>query len=1597
MAGCSSLNDNQPFASSNYLPERVLESSTLLGGSSKRKIGRYIVPTGQGSYLGSVEEPGDQNHIPVKDTLVVGVGASAGGLDALKRLFAGATADSRLSYVVVQHLDPTHSSALASLLERETALPVQEIGDGDVILPGRIYVLPPNHFVLLEGNRLRLNHPQDRRGTRSGVDYFFRSLAQQRGDRAIAVLLSGTGKDGTNGAREVKQAGGLTVVQDPEDAAHAGMLKSAIDSGCADIVMPCEKIIPLLNRYANHSSIHGVISAHSQEQDGSEDLSLIIEHLKHQTDFDFRKYRRATLDRRVRRRMGLRQLGSMSEYFHLLKDHPRETETLARDLLIGVTGFFRDSAAWDILARKVIRPIFETSDPATPVRVWVAGCATGEEAYTVAMLLDEQAERAGCHRRFQIFATDISEDALQTARTAIYPASIEQELSNGRLQRYFSREEDHYRIKKFLRETVVFASQNVLSHPPFANLDLICCRNLLIYLKPEAQSRILSVFQFALNQDRYLFLGSSESLGKRNSCFTALSKKWRIYRRNEVPVSANLDLPKPIRSGKSTISRPYEGPRGSLNERICEQLLKESRQVIAAVNRDNRVVALYGPIDDYFQMTGGTLSPELPDILNVCREGLRAKLRGLLKSVRAEQTLMEVEARVKRDGRYHPCFVSGRLLRKSDADDPHLLLVFDAAKVEEPKAASANIVVEAEELQGERSVRELELELSTTRAQLISTVEDLETTNEELKASNEEAMAINEELQSNNEELETSKEELQSLNEELTTLNHQLETKLNQLQRTTNDLKNLISSTQIGTVFLDSEFKVRLFTPAACDLFHLIKNDIGRPIQDINRRFVDESLLADGERVLATLQPRESEIRTEDGRTFTRRIFPYRSEENRIEGVVITFIDVTRLKSLAERMERGESQQAALAELGQMSLTSEKLPNMFDRAIDLLQATLGTEFAKLLEFTADGNRLFLRAGVGWRPGLVGNTTLGLGAESQAGYTLLSKSPVIVTNLERETRFSPPDFLLEHQVVSGMSVIIQGHRQPFGVLGVHSRDSLQFSDDDVNFLQSVANLLGGVIERERVNEALKDSAARFQALANNIPQLTWMTYPDGEIFWYNQRWFDYTGTDLEQCRGWGWRSVHHPDHVEAVTEKFRSHVASGEPWEDTFPLKNAAGDYRWFLSRAFPVRDDNGQIVYWFGSNTDITERHETQQQLLAARIAADEARSAAEIANEAKSQFLANISHEIRTPMTAILGYADVLRSHLGDPDNVNCVNIIKQNGEYLCDIINDILDLSKIEAGKLVIHSVPTDLFGLLEGVRSLMDVRVQEKRLRLSIHYSEPVPRLLNVDPKAVRQVLINLVGNALKFTEHGEITIQVRCLIPEEMLEIAIQDTGIGISEESASRLFQPFEQADISATRQIGGTGLGLTISKKLAGLLGGDVVLRRTEVGKGSTFVFSFSTGQLSEQSFSQDAVPKAVVEPVSNEPLPPLNATILAVDDRKDVRFLVRNFVESAGGTVVEASDGLDAVELWKNRPSSEAQFDAILMDMHMPRMDGPEATKSLREAGYEGPIIALTANTMGADREKCLKAGCTDFLSKPIDRTQLIQKLHGALQIQPD
>jgi two-component system, chemotaxis family, CheB/CheR fusion protein len=834
------------------------------------------------------------------DFLIVGIGASAGGVQALKEFFEQISADSGVAYVVILHLSPDHDSHLAEVLQTVTQIPVEQVREKTRLEPNHVYVVPPNQHLAMRDGFVDVSPNMSLEERRAPVDIFFRTLAESHQVRAVAAILSGSGANGSMGLKRIKEKGGVAFVQNPREAEFSEMPRNAIATGLVDAILNVREIPAKIIAYKeNLKKVEIPMSPEFRPDDERAAMREILAVLRVQTGHDFSNYKRATVARRIQRRIHVCELATLSAYAAHLRNNPDEAQLLLKDLLISVTNFFRDQAAFDFLGRVILPRLTQNKSASDPIRVWVAGCATGEEAYSMAMLLVEQAEGAASAPAIQVFATDIDEAAIAMAREGFYTPNDAADVSPVRLRRFFTKDGDNFRVRRELREMVLFAKHNLLKDPPFSHLDLVTCRNLLIYFNAAAQERAMETFHFALNPGGYLFLGTSESVDGASDLYAPVNKEHHIYQSRQA--AARIAYPLPDAPTVRQFAEPKlpavaggmsQEQEHRLLERISfgdlhQQLLEQYASPSVVINENYDIVHLSDGAGRFLQIAGGEPSKNL---LHLIHPDLRLELRtALFQAIQRRANVEATNLKFPVGGQVETINIHVRpVLRPEDTARGFLLVLFEKTQ-EESAAAPERVVVSDEPI-----ARRLEEELERIKGQLRSSVEQYEVQAEELRASNEELQALNEELRSSAEELETSREELQSVNEELLTVNQELKIKIEELSQSNNDFQNLMNSTDIGTIFLDRALRIKMFTPSVREIFNLIDADLNRPLADITTKLNFADLHADLEKVLDTLQTVEREIEAKNGKWYLMKIFPYRTSEDRISGVVVTFIAITR-------------------------------------------------------------------------------------------------------------------------------------------------------------------------------------------------------------------------------------------------------------------------------------------------------------------------------------------------------------------------------------------------------------------------------------------------------------------------------------------------------------------------------------------------------------------------------------------------------------------------------------------------------------------------------------------------------------------------------
>ncbi len=1254
----------------------------------------------------------------------------------------------------------------------------------------------------------------------------------------------------------------------------------------------------------------------------------ILTVLRTRTRQEFTGYKKPTVLRRVQRRMGLARLTDMSDYVKYLRQSPAEVTSLADDLLIHVTGFFRDPEAWEVLRQRVIVPLIEARDTDGQVRGWVTACSTGDEAYTLAMLLVEESERVNKRLDIKVFATDMAERTLAQARAGVYGGGIEAEISSERLARFFGKEDSLYRVRPELRERVVFAPQNVLQDPPFSRLDIATCRNLLIYLEPDVQERVLALLHYGLREGGALFLGTSETISGTEGMFEPIDKKAKIFRRVGPTRhgSAEFPLPRVIRPTSTGSLAPGRSvPLRPTFAQITQRALLDHHMPAAVlVDRDYRIQYYQGDTRPFFSPPRGEPSREL---LELTVEGVRGAARVALRRAAAENRPVTVLDGwiATTPGNRGRVAVTASPAAESGAPD-HFVVSF-ALKDEGPtgEATDAN--------QNQAGDEEVDhSELRRARDELQSTIEELQTSNEEMKAAAEEASSINEELQSSNEELETSKEEMQSLNEELNTVNAQLLAKAEEHQSTSNDLASLLASTDIAVLFLDTTMRIRRFTPPLRELIDVMLSDAGRPLTDLARKFEDPNLAADAESVLAKLVPVEREVAAHDGRWFLRRVTPYRTTDNRIDGIVITFVDITRRKHAELEMDRARD----YAE----SIVKTLHEPLLVLNADLTVSTANEAFYEHFKVNPDqtiGHKIYKLGNGQW--------------DIPALRTVLEELP------PDELMFNDYEVIHEFNDLGRRVMLLNGRKlehQKLILLGI--RD---------------------VTEQHAAVAALREGEERFRLVVEGAHDFAMLLLDTkGRITSWNigaERLLGFTEAEAVGQPG-AFMFTDEDRAARAPEFELTEAAAKGRACDERWHIRK--GGLRFWASGVMnAVRDPDGSLRGFVKVLRDETARKVAEDAMQAAK-------QTAELTNQVKDEFLATLSHELRTPLSAILLWSKMLSSE-SEPELLDeGLAAIRNSADSQTQLIEDLLDTSRITTGNLRLEMKPTDLTSVIESAVESVQPTAQAKGVDIMSTVASRIGTV-NVDPHRMKQVLWNLLSNAVKFTPAGG-KVDLNLHRVDGRIELRVTDTGRGIAAEFLPYVFESFRQADSTTTRRHGGLGLGLAICKKLVEQHGGTITAQSDGQDRGSTFIVTLPMPPRGGKVASV----KVRTTPVTAQQASLTGLHVLLVEDDADTRYALATALRHAGAAVTAVESAAAAIAVYQ-----ESTFDLITSDISMPGEDGYSLISRLRAMEVERgmkrtPALALTAFVRDADQRKALDQGFDRHIGKPVDPADLVAAL---------
>lgn len=1562
--------------------------------------------------------------------LVIAIGASAGSVRVLKILFSKLrNIKGDVAFIVIQHLDEAGRKIAAETLKSFSPLPIKEIQKGVKLQSNHVYWVPPHTTVSLDKYVFKTSVARTTDQKLSVINNIFNSVGKEFGSDSVGVLLSGDANDGAQGIKDINEAGGLTIVQDPESAEHKSMPESAIATGAVDHILKPDQIPDAIEKNAKYlSKLNNQLNESVLQEQIVAALTTICDILQRHTQQDFKHYKNSTLLRRIQRRMQVLRIDSVEGYIDRLAASKDEAHDLYNELLINVTSFFRDPKAFDVLKSDVLEKLIKERKPDQKIRIWIPGCSTGQEPYTMAILLHELIEKLKSKPEIQIIATDIDHAALEIARKGSYPATIAEHVSQARLAKYFTKRGGRYHVNKELREMCLFSLHNLINDPPFSQLDLISCRNLLIYLGSHLQKKLFAVFHYALKPHGYLFLGASESFTSHKELFKTIDSKLRIAQRKTTAIKAPTGIPNSINNYLSNFqesTKTSETDIGLIGQRIA---LDEMPLKYAVCNDDGHILSSSAGINKYVEIPEGPFQNNIiklvkPNIRPVLRKAFALAKREKRKVV-DESCAITTESDVERLG------IIVQPMPQLGVESSLYWVAFQyLGRVQKAEPQAARVSTEADS----ELIDQLEREVFVLREDLDKTVQDLEASNEELKSSNEELLSMNEELQSANEELETSKEEIQIANESL--------------QRVNADLENLLSGTQIATLFLDDDLKIRGFTPAITKVYRIQSSDIGRDIRDFTSHTNSFEPFPDP-KTLTSDKILESEVLMADGSIYQRRVLPYKNHDNVHEGIVVTYIDVTtvrlaeqRYRELADSMPNivwtatpdGSTDyfneqwyrftgfdRKAMGHEGWLPILH---PDDKQRTAQTWQTSIATGQPFEIEYrfwdrASSSFRWYLGRGVPIKR-CNGKTAKWVGTSTDIHEQKISRQLLEENqkSLELMIRTSPsfmcvlrgPNYIFE--TVNEKYLQLVGHRDVIGkpiaqalpevvdqgfvqlLEGVRNtgepyvgtevpvylqrRPGLPLEKRYLDFVYQAHGTTNDEIDRifvhgvdvtEKVNSRIhiENERENFRNLFRQTPEMVCiLSGPDHLFEFVNEAHirvlgFDATGKTVREAQ---------PESIEVhgiLDDVYRT-GKTAELHEIPVTVTNRLRHFNLTYSARYNI---DGEIDGIMILGTEVTQEVANRGELR-------KAKQDAEFANESKTRFLANMSHEIRTPLAAIVGFSDLLRGRLtNDVDANTYIDRISRNAGLLGRLIDELLDLSKIEADKLKIEKALIDVDSLIEDVFSTIHLRAEDKGLELKFTWLTPKPKSIVTDPVRLAQILTNIIGNAVKFTERGHVAVDFA--VQDSKLIVTVSDTGIGLSLEQQKRIFEPFMQADNSVTRKFGGTGLGLALSKKLAQLLGGDLKLIRSNTEEGSVFELALKIDEQPDVIFKKQEISCTDLGPDTLK-----GKRILVVDDAPDNRTIVGLFLRSIGAETIEAVNGLEGYE----KAQSE-DLDLILMDIQMPIMDGYQSVAKIKRAGITTPVFALTAHALKEERERCLVSGFSGYITKPINRVTLLRSV---------
>jgi two-component system CheB/CheR fusion protein len=1484
---------------------------------------------------GGLEETVEVVADPDPELMVVGVGASAGGLESLERLFSSLPADTGMAFIVLQHLSPDFKSLMDELLSRRTSMRIRQAENNLLVEPNTVYLLPPMKEMIIRQRRLLLNDRDPRHGLTLPIDLFFRSLAQDVGERSVAIVLSGSGSDGSRGVQEVSRAGGVVFCESPDTAQFNGMPLSAMRTGNVDHVLAPEEIAAAVAALGRPASAGAESGQPRQEASG---VDAILRLLRDEYAIDFSHYKASTVTRRIERRLALNRSLDIEMYVEQLRSDPRELSSLYEDLLIGVTRFFRDDAAFDTLEHRIIPELVERAAPEEQIRVWVPGCATGQEAYSIAILLHERLNARQRPFNVKILATDVHKASLEVASTGVYSEQQIAGIGQERLQRYFTLKSNGYQVSQTLRESIVFAAHNLIRDAPFTKLDLITCRNLLIYFQPHAQKTVLTLFHFALKPGGFLFLGSSESPGGLIDEFDTIDEHAKIYRkRRDIGLPRDLKLPLPRSSSIPRVQAPAPRPNTVHPQlmAVYDRLLDRFMPPSFLVDEHGALVDTFGGAESLLKIKARRPTQSLAEMLD---DDLRTVVSGILHRVRRDAESVRYPA-VPLPGRSSRFSLVAEAIR-----DQHGVLTNVLISLADAEATAAPALVPPfADVPGplvdthhaefpvtgmsQDHIQGLEDELRYTKEHLQTAIQEHETANEELQATNEELIASNEELQSTN-------EELHSVNEELYTVNAEYQKKNVELQELNDDIEHLLNGTDVATIFLDRQLCIRKFTPRIAETFRVIPQDVGRPLQAFTHDLLYPTLIADIQRVLHDGEPLEAQTWDKRQRCYFMRILPYRGrsktrssapgapatkEPRDPDGVLLTLTDISALEQARSRV----AQLSAIVESSEDAIIG--------KTLDGIVSTWNHGATRLYGYAADEaiGRHFSFLYPSHRKEDVERVL----ADVRAGRSV---ERVETTHLRKDG--TPVDVSVIFSAIigpnggsNGVSCISRDITQL-----VRARHDVAQREERIRLLlDSTAEAIYG-IDLSGVCIFCNSACARLLGydspaalVGRQMHQLAHHTKADGTPYAPEQS-----------------------PIFESMRHRREAHVDDGVIWRadgTSFPAEY------W----SHPILHDN-QVIGAVVTFLDVTERRQADQEL--------------QDAVRRREQFLAMLSHELRNPLAAILSATRVLQSAQWTDDACNeAGQVVARQANHMARLLDDLLDVARITRGHIALRKERIDLRDTARSAIEALRPFMHEHGTSLIVELPDDALPVVG-DAARLQQIQANLLSNATKYSSPNG---SVRLTLAREGADAVIRvvDDGRGIEADVLPKIFDLFVQGTQSLARSEGGLGIGLTLLRSLVELHDGRVAAHSDGRGRGSTFTVSLPLADTTA----------AAPPPVARRRGPV--RTVVIVEDQADTRRMLQMLLERDGLRVFTAANGREGIELIeRERP------DLALVDLGLPIMSGYELARHIRQhdTGTATHLVALSGYGQDSDVQAALEAGFDEHLTKPPEPERLEQLLRG-------